>query len=300
MDPTKYIWKNGKLVHWDEAQIHVLSHGLHYGSAVFEGLRFYKTQKGTAVFRLKEHTDRLFYSAKCLQMEIPYSKEEINQAHINLLKENQIDQGYIRPLVYYGYGKMGLNPKGAPVEVAIACWPWGAYLPPEGIDVKITKYIRIHPKSTICDAKICGHYVNSILSVQEIEGSKYQEAMLLDYEGNIAEGPGENFFMVKGNIIYTPPLGAILNGITRATIMKIAKDLGHKVVEKTISPEEAFNSDEAFYTGSAAEVSPIKSIDDNIIGTGEIGPVTKKIRDTYMDAVFGRNKKYEHYLTYID
>lgn len=299
METTKYIWHNGKLTLWNDAKIHVLSHGLHYGSAVFEGLRFYKTEKGPAIFRLEEHTDRLFYSARSLQMEIPYSKEEINQAHINLLKENKIEQGYIRPLVYYGYGKMGLNPKGAPAEVAIACWPWGAYLPPEGIHVKITKYIRIHPKSTVCDAKICGHYVNSILSVQEIEGTKYREAMLLDFEGNIAEGPGENFFMVKDGIIYTPPLGAILNGITRATIIEVAEDLGYKVVEKTISPEVAFNADEAFYTGSAAEVSPIKSIDDNPIGNGKTGPITEKIRDTYMNIVFGRTKKYEHYLTYI-
>ena len=299
METTKSIWFNGKMIPWEEANIHVLTHSLHYGGGVFEGLRVYKTDKGPAIFRLKEHTDRLFYSANVLQLEIPYSKEEINKAHINLVKDCELQSGYIRPLVFSGYGKMGLNPKGAPIETMIACWPWGAYLPEEGIDVKITDYIRIHPKSTVCDAKICGHYVNSILSVQQLEGTHYREAMLLDYNGNIAEGPGENFFMIKDGVIYTPKLGTILKGITRATIFEILEDLGYKLIEKDILPEEAFQCDEAFYVGSAAEVTGIKSINDNKLGDGEVGPVTHKVKDYYMDIVHGRNEKYEKYLSYI-
>ena len=299
METTKSIWKNGKLIAWDEAMTHVLSHSLHYGGAVFEGLRFYETENGPAIYRLEEHTDRLFYSANVLKMEIPFTKEELNQAHIDIVKDSGLQSGYIRPLVYSGYGKMGLNPTGAEIDTIIAVLPWGAYLPKEGIDVKITDYIRIHPQSTVCDAKIAGHYVNSILSVQQLEGTKYQEAMLLDYKGFIAEGPGENFFMVKDGTLYTPKLGTILKGITRETVKEICKDLELELVERDILPEEAFSADECFYVGSAAEVTPIKSIDDNVINGGTPGPVSSQIRDYYMDMVHGRNAKYDHYLTYV-
>ncbi len=297
MEPTKYIWMNGEFIPWDEAKIHVLTHSLHYGGASFEGLRAYKTEKGTAIFRLKDHTERFFYSSEVLKINIPYSQKEINEAHIELIRKNNLEQGYIRPLSFYGYGKMGLNPKGAPVDIMIACWPWGAYLPHDMINVKISPYIRIHPKSTVTDAKITGHYVNSILSVQSLD-ENYQESMLLDYEGNIAEGPGENFFMVKDGVIYTPKLGNILNGITRKTIIELAEYLKIRFEEKVITPKEAFTANEAFYTGTAAEITPIKSIDDNIIGNGKIGPITRRIKDGYMDIVQGRNKDFEKYLTY--
>jgi len=235
MDQTKYIWVNGKLIRWKKARTHILTHALHYGGGVFEGARVYETPRGPAVFRLKEHTDRLFYSAKALSMEIPYSKEEINQAIVYTVKKNKLKEGYIRPIAYFGYGKMGLNPAGAPVDVAIACWPWGKYLSDKPIDVKISKYIRIHPKSGITDAKISGHYVNSIMAVNELAGTKFHEALFLDFKGNIAEGPGENFFIVKKGVVYTPTLGTILKGITRDSIFKIADYLGIRTKEKVLN-----------------------------------------------------------------
>lgn len=299
METTKSIWKNGKLLPWVEATTHVLSHSLHYGSGVFEGLRFYATDKGPAIYRLQDHTDRLFYSAGVLKMNIPFTKEELNKAHIEVVKDSGLQSGYIRPLVYHGYGKMGVNPKGADIDTIIAVLPWGAYLPPEGIDVKISDFIRIHPQSTVCDAKICGHYVNSILSIQQLDGTHYQESMLLDYRGFIAEGPGENFFMVKNGVLYTPKLGTILKGITRQSMKEIAEDLRIEVIEKDLLPQDAFEADECFYVGSAAEVTPIKSIDDHKIGDGKPGPISTKIREYYMDIVHGRNEKYLHYLTFI-
>lgn len=299
METTEYIWHNGKFIPWDEAKVHVLTHALHYGDGAFEGIRAYKTDNGGAVFRLKEHIERLFYSISAFNMTLPYSVDDIVKTTVELLRMNKLEQGYIRPLVYHGYGIMGLNPKGAPVEIAIACWPWGKYLPHEMVDIKTSKYIRIHPRSTIADAKISGHYVNSILAVLELRGTKYHEALFLDADGNVAEGPGENFFMAKGGTLYTPPLGTILDGITRKTVMEFTKAQGINVVEKTISLKEALEADEAFFTGTAAEVTPIKSIDDKVLGNGQLGPFTKKIKETYLDIVYGRNKTYNHYLTYI-
>ena len=296
MEATKYIWINGKMILWDEAKIHILTHSLHYGGGAFEGLRVYDTKRGPAIFRLKDHTTRLFYSAKVLKMDIPYSEEELNAAQVKLVKENGLKQGYIRPIIYYGYGKMGLNPVGAPIEVVLACWPWGAYLPYDMIDVKISSYIRIHPKSTVSDAKLTGHYVNSILAVQELIGTDYHEAMLLDYKGNIAEGPGENFFIIKDGKLYTPQLGNVLKGITRGTVLEIASEAGIEVIEKDITPEEAFQADESFYTGSAAEVVPIRSIDDNVIGNGKVGPITQKLKDSFTELV---NSEDHPYLTYV-
>lgn len=299
MKPTEYIWHNGTLVPWHDAKVHVLTHTLHYGAGAFEGIRVYNTEKGPAVFRLNEHVDRLFYSAGVLRMEIPFSREEIQEAILETLRKNDLAQGYIRPLVYLGYGVMGLNPRGAPVEVAIACWPWGAYLPAEAIDVKVSPYIRIHPQSTVADAKIVGHYVNSILAVLDLRGSEYHEALFLDYEGYIAEGPGENFFMMKDGVLITPPLGTILAGITRQTILEIADSLGIKTREEKITQEFALTADEAFFTGTAAEVTAIRSIDKHLLNRGEVGEVTRKIRDTYLDVVYGRNAEFSHYLSYV-
>ena len=296
MDETEYIWMDGKLVKWKEAKIHVLTHTFHYGGGAFEGIRFYKTGKGIAIFRLKEHIDRLYYSASKLKMEVPYSKEELIKAVKETVKVNKIEEGYIRPICYFGYGKMGVNPKGMAVNCAIAVWPWGKYLGDKNISVKISRYIRIHPKSTHTDAKICGHYVNSILASVEARDKGYDEALLLDYEGNVVEGSGENIFIVKNGKLITPPLGRILNGITRASVIGIAKDEGIKVEEKEIKPEDIYNADEAFFTGTAAEVTAIDSVDDRKI---KGGPVTKKLRDLFMDIVHGKNKKYERWLDYI-
>lgn len=300
MQTTEYIWLNGELIPWADAKIHVLSHGLHYGSGAFEGIRFYNTDKGPAIFRLDEHLKRLVFSASAIGMTLPFSQQQIKDATIDLVRSNKLDTGYIRPLAFYGYGKMGVGPVGAPVEIMIACWPWGAYLPYDMVDIKTSKFIRIPPRATIGEAKLTGSYLNGIFSILDIQGTKYHEALLLDHEGFIAEGPGENFFMVKNNIITTPKLGSILPGITRATIMMLAEKLGYKVIEANITLEEAYKADETFFTGTAAEVTPIHSIDDNVIADGKIGPVTAKIRETYLDIVNGRNKEFVNFLTYVD
>ncbi len=295
---TNSIWHNGKLVPWHEARIHVLTHTLHYGGGAFEGLRFYKTDRGPAIFRLREHFERLFYSADCLKMEIPFSRSQLEDATVELVASNGLSQGYIRPIAFYGYGKMGVNPLGAPVEVAIACWPWGAYLSDGAVDIKVSQYIRIHPKSSISDAKICGHYVNSILAVLDLRGTHYHEALFLDYNGDIAEGPGENFFIIKDGKVYTPPLGAILAGITRSTVVELIRHLGLELIERRISLEEAFDADEAFFTGTAAEVTAIRSIDDRALRTADRGEITQQIKQLYLDVVYGRKKEFEHYLTF--
>lgn len=299
MDEMKSIWMNGRLVPWRDANVHVLTHTLHYGAGAFEGIRVYKTEKGPAVFRLAEHIDRLFYSAAALKMEIPFTRKQIIEGVLETLRANELEQGYIRPLVYLGYGVMGLNPRNAPVDVAIACWKWGAYLPHESIDVKISSFIRIHPQTTVADAKINGHYVNSIMAVLELRGTKYHEALFLDYEGNLAEGPGENLFLIRNGEIFTPQRGNILNGITRDTVIRIASDLGYKVTETVLSPSDAFGADEAFFTGTAAEVTPIQSIDDHVLGKGGVGPVSRKVKDAYLDVVYGRNERYVEYLTFV-
>ncbi len=300
MEETKFIWMDGKLVPWKDAKVHVLVHTLHYGAGVFEGVRFYETDKGPAVFRLKEHIDRLFYSADTLKMKLPYSKGEFIEAVKGTIKKNNISSGYIRPICFFGYGKMGLNPKGAPVNCSIAVWPWGKYLGEAAVKIKTSKYCRIHPKSTHADAKICGHYVNSIFASIEVKDAGYDEALLLDYKGNIAEGPGENIFIVKDNKLITPPLGTILKGITRASVIQLAKDLGIKVEEKTLTLKEAYNADEAFFTGTAAEVTAIESIDDKKIGKKAPGPITIKLRDAFMDIVHGKTEKYKDWLAYVN
>ena len=300
MQEMKEIWQNGVFTPWADAKVHVLTHALHYGDAVFEGIRAYTTQKGPAIFRLKEHMERLHYSAGVIGIKIPYSVEELCKATTELLKRNGLSQGYIRPLAFNGYGVMGLNPTGSPVDMVIACWPWGKYLPHELVDIKSSKYIRIHPKSTVADAKISGHYVNSILAVQELQGTKYHEALFLDLDGNIAEGPGENFFMVKNGEIHTPPLGTILAGITRNTVLQFAKRIGVPVIERQISLEEACLADEAFFTGTAAEISPIRSINDHILAKGEMGAISRQIKDAYQKMVQGEDPEFLHFLTFVD
>jgi branched-chain amino acid aminotransferase len=299
MQVTEFIWHNGEIVPWAEAKVHVLTHTLHYGAGAFEGIRFYHTEKGPAIFRLAAHIDRLLYSADVLGMAMSYPKEEIMETIINLVRVNNIVEGYIRPLVFYGYGKMGVNPAGAPVEFAIACWPWGAYLPHEAVDVKISRYIRIHPDSTIVDAKICGHYVNGVLASLEIQGTHYHEALLLDAQGYISEGVGENLFIIKEGVIYTPKLGTILAGITRETIFKLAAAANIKVVEADLKPADVYSADEAFFTGTAAEVTPIRSVDDHVLNSGEVGVITTLIKSAYHDVVRGKNPEFVDYLTYV-
>lgn len=299
MDITSFIWMNGSFVPWEDAKIHILTHTLHYGLGVFEGIRVYKTSKGPAIFRLQDHVKRLYYSASAMKMEVPWSEKAMNEAIVETVRKNKLEQGYIRPIIYFGYGKMGLNPKGAPVDASVSCWPWGKYLAEGAINVKIVKTIRLHPKSGVTDAKVTGHYFNSINAVLELAGTSYDEALLLDYKGNIAEGPGENFFMVKKGVILTPPLGTILKGITRDTVVKLARDLGYPVKEQLLKPKDILGADEAFFTGTAAEITPIGSIDDQIIAAGKEGSITSVLKNAFMGIVTGKDKKYEKYLTIV-
>jgi len=299
METTKYIWLNGKLVQWENAQVHIISHSLHYGSGVFEGIRAYNTEKGTAVFRLKEHIDRLFFSAGVMGMELPYSKADLIEATRTLLRENKVGACYIRPLAHFGYGVMNVLPINAPIDVSIACWPWGAYLPFEMVDVKIVSHIRLSPKSVHPEAKVSGHYVNGILAASELKGTKYHEALLLDENGYMAEGTGENVFYVKNGELYTPQLGSILAGITRNAVIKFATDLNIKVHEGRLLPKDFYEADEAFFTGTAAEVTPIRSIDDHVLASGEhIGEVTKLLKNKFIEAISGKN--YCDWLAYVN
>ncbi|MCF6288341.1 MAG: branched-chain amino acid transaminase [Proteobacteria bacterium] len=299
MQKTETIWHNGVLVPWDEATTHVLTHTLHYGGGAFEGVRFYKTDKGPAIFRLKEHTERWIYSSEVLGMELDYNYQELFAAQVSTVKANGLEAGYIRPLSYYGYKELGVSSTGNPVEMIIANWYWGKYLPYDMVDIKVSKYKRISPATTEIDAKICGHYIGGILASIELQDTHYHEALFMDHDGNIAEGAGENFFMVKDKVIYTPSLGHILPGITRATIIEIAQFYNYKVVEQKITLEQALNADEAFFTGTAVEVTPIKSINDKNIGTGKLGEVTEFIKQTYDDVVHGRNQDFVKFLTYV-
>lgn len=301
MKKGEKIWFNGKLVNWDEAQVHVLTHTLHYGLGVFEGIRCYLCDDGgSAVFRLKEHTDRLFASAHIAQMKIPFTKDEINSAVIETLKANKLKEGYIRPLVFLAEGSMGIFPKDNPVKVAIAAWEWGAYLGEDGlkkgIRAKMSSFTRHHVNVGMTKAKIVGNYVNSILAKREVIAAGYDEALLLDTDGYVSEGSGENIFMVKDGVLKTTPLTSVLNGITRDVVIKIARDYGITVNEGRFSRDELYIADEAFFTGTAAEITPIRELDDRTIGEGKPGPVTKKIQDTFFDIVKGRNKNYSNWL----
>ncbi len=299
---TKKIWMNGKLVDWGDAKIHVLTHTLHYGSGVFEGIRCYKAAKGPAVFRLREHMQRLHASGKIYFMEIPYSVGELCKATKELIKANGLEECYIRPIAFRGYGEMGLNPLKCPIDVVIATWPWGTYLGEEGlkngIRAKISSFQRISPNVLPPAAKNTGQYANSILAKVEALACGYDEAILLDYRGFVSEGPGENIFVVKNGVIYTPPEHAsILKGITRDSVITIAKDLGYSVVEADILRTSLYAADEVFFTGTAAELTPIREIDSYKIG--KPGPITKKIQETFFNATKGKEKRYEAWLEYV-
>ncbi len=297
------IWMDSKLVDWDDAKVHVLTHALHYGSGVFEGIRAYQAEQGTAIFRLKDHTDRLFNSAKILRLDIPYSKEEITQAIKETIKINGLDNCYIRPLIYRGFNKLGLNPFSCPVQVMIAAWEWGAYLGEEaltkGIKAMVSSWQRSHINSTSAKAKICANYINSIFANMEAVESGAEEAILLDSNGYVAEGPGENIFWVKNGIIYTPPLTAVLEGITRNTVITIAKDMNYDIREEFVARDVLYLADEAFFVGSAAELTPIREIDCYTIDSGERGPVSKKIQEKLFDIFKGKEKKYIDWLDFV-
>lgn len=295
-----YIWKNGNLISWNEAQTHVLAHSLHYGSGVFEGIRCYKTDQGSAVFKLREHIVRFFYSARQLGMQIQYSIDDICQAVIETLDKNGCEEGYIRPLAYYGYGSMKVVPTpDVPIDMIIACWPWENYLTINTVDVMTSPYIRIHPKSTVPDAKITGHYVNSLLAGLAIKNTHYHEALLLDADGYVAEGSAENIFIVKDGKIITTPEGTILVGITRNTIMHIAEEFDIPVEEKLFTPEEIYTADEAFFCGTAVEVTAIRSLDDRIIGENNPSVITEKIKKRYHQIVRGQASRYHAALTFV-
>lgn len=294
---------DGTFVNWDDAQVHIMTHTLHYGLGAFEGIRCYKTPKGPAVFKLDEHVKRLFRSAHIFLIDIPFTEEEIKQAIIDTVKVNKLQECYIRPLVYIGYGAMGLYPKGNPVRVAVAAWPWGAYLGEDGLEkgirVKVSSFIRNHVNSNMSRGKICGYYVNSQIAKKEAISCGYDEALLLDTEGYISEGSGENIFIVRNDILKTTPLTSILEGITRDSIITLAGDAGIEVVEARFTRDEVYICDEAFFTGTAAEVTPIRELDGRMIGDGKAGTITKKLQALFFDTVKGKGKKYEHWLTYV-
>jgi len=303
MNEAKWIWLNGSLVPWKKAQVHFLAHALHYGSAVFEGIRCYETPKGPAVFRLTDHVKRLFYSADVFGMKIPYTEKEVYDAVIGTVKANKLRECYIRPIAYYGYGQMGLNPVGAKVDFGIAAWPWGAYLGAEGLEngirMKISDWVRPPTHIMPTNAKVSGNYVNSIVAKLDAVKTGFEEAILLDCNGNVAECTGENIFIVKNNVLVSPPTDNTLKGITRDSIMRIAKDSGIAVKEKFFKKEELYAADEAFLTGTAAEVTPIREIDNKTIGAGKPGPVTKKLQAKFYEIVKGKDKKYEKWLDFV-
>lgn len=300
MQPTEFIWLNGTFVKWKDAKVHILSHTLHYGSGAFEGIRCYKTPRGPAIFKLDDHVKRMISSFSIFGVQCPYTEERIKNAIKETVRVNWLEEGYIRPILFFGYGEMGLkNLAKCEINLAVACWPWGSYLGERAIRAKISSIRRISPLSLVTSAKICGHYVNSILASKEVKKLKYDEAIMLDYRGNVSEGPGENIFIVKNKRIYTPTLGSILAGITRGSVITIATDLGYKVREKEIKPKDLFSADECFFTGTAAEVTAIGKIENKKIGNGEIGEATAKIKRVYMDAVHGKIKRYQNWLTYL-
>jgi len=300
-DRDGWIWFDGQMVPWRQATIHVLTHSLHYGMAVFEGVRAYHTAQGTAVFRLPEHTRRLFNSAKIFQIDIPFSPQELVEAQRSVVRENQLDSCYIRPLVWVGSEKLGVSKAGNKIHVAIAAWPWGAYLGEEGlrrgIRVKTSSYARHHVNVSMVRAKASGYYINSILANAEVTAHGYDEALLLDTDGYVSEGAGENVFMVRDGVLYTPDLASCLDGITRNAVITLAQDLGIEVREKRMTRDEMVCADELFFTGTAAEVTPIRELDDRRIGEGARGPVTERLQSLFFDVVNGRAERYAHWLT---
>ena len=302
-DRDGVIWFDGKMVDWRDAKIHVLTHTLHYGMGVFEGLRAYKTEQGAAIFRLQAHTDRLFESAAIMNMDMPFDKETLNKAQIAAVAENHLESGYVRPMCFYGSEGMGLRADNLKVHVMVAAWEWGAYLGQESLDngirIRKSSFMKNDSHPSMYLAKANGNYINSMLALDEAMSKGYDEALLLDSKGNVAEGSGENIFMIKDGVLYTPTLVASLNGITRNTIMTLAKETGHDVVETTIKIEELYDADEVFFTGSAAEVTPIREIDDIAIGNGSRGPITEKLQTMYFDLVHGRLDTHKDWLTLV-
>ncbi|MEY3861912.1 MAG: hypothetical protein RIR60_278 [Pseudomonadota bacterium] len=302
-DRDGVIWYDGKMVNWRDATTHVLTHTLHYGMGVFEGVRAYKTDKGTAIFRLKEHTDRLFRSAHILQMKMPYSKEEMMEAQKAAVRENNLESAYMRPMAFYGAEAMGISAKTLSTHVIVAAWKWGAYMGQDALDngirVKTSSFSRHHVNITMCKAKANGNYMNSILAHQEAALDGYDEALLLDVDGFVAEGSGENIFIIRNGKLYTPDLTSALEGITRDTILQLAAEIGLSVIEKRITRDEVYSADEAFFTGTAAEVTPIRELDRRSIGSGTAGPITKQLQKMYFDAVTGKSAKHADWLTLV-
>jgi len=300
-DRDGMIWMDGAFVPWRDANVHVLTHTLHYGMGVFEGIRAYNTQQGPAIFRLREHTRRFFDSAKILNMTLPYSRETIDQACIDAVRENGLESGYIRPMAFLGSEGMGLRADNLKVHVIVAAWDWGSYLGADnmahGIRIKTSSLSRHHVNVSMCRAKANGHYINSMLALQEAVACGYDEALLLDVDGFVAEGSGENFFIIRDGVIYTPELTSALAGVTRNAVVHIAEDLGYELREKRITRDEVYTCDEAFFTGTAAEVTPVRELDDRVIGNGTRGPITEHIQKTFFDQVEGRRDAYPEWLT---
>ncbi|HEB60150.1 MAG TPA: branched-chain amino acid transaminase [Gammaproteobacteria bacterium] len=303
-DRDGVIWFDGEMVPWREAQVHVLTHTLHYGMGVFEGLRAYRTEKGTAIFRLEAHTDRLFRSAHIMGMKIPFDKATINAAHLAAVRDNKLETAYIRPMCFYGAEGMGLRADNLRVHVIVAAWDWGAYLGDDGLEkgirIKTSSFTRHHVNISMCKAKANGHYINSMLALQEALRDGYDEALLLDVDGFVAEGSGENLFVIRDGVIYTPELTSALEGITRDTIFHLARELGYEVREKRITRDEVYVADEAFFTGSAAEVTPIRELDGRQIGNGARGPITEQLQTRYFDLVHGRLDGHDDWLALVD
>ncbi len=298
MNDIKFIWLNGDIVPYEKSGVSILSHSLHYGSAVFEGIRCYKTEDGPAIFRLKDHIGRLFNSSSVVGMDIPYSREDIISAVIEVVKHNELKECYIRPIIFYG-DKMGLLPTDASLHFAIIAWEWDKYFKKESVSVRVSSFKRIHPDSAVLSAKVSGHYSNSIMASLEARASGYDEALFLDHEGCIAEGPGENIFFIKDDVFHTPREGKIFPGITRDSIIFIINNMGFKVEETDIKPEDIEGYDEAFFVGTATEVNSISKIDGHIFGEGGEGPKTEKVRDAYKATVSGRLPAYKHWLDFV-
>jgi branched-chain amino acid aminotransferase len=300
---TDKIWMDGKLVPWDEAQVHVLTHALHYGLGVFEGIRCYETAKGPAVFRLQEHVKRLVTSAHIFMMDLPFSEGEISEAVLETVRVNKVKECYIRPIAFIGYGAMGLYVRENPINVVIAVWPWGTYLGEEGLEkgirIKTSSFVRSHVNTNMTRAKVTGYYVNSQLAKREALMSGYDEALLLDSDGYVSEGSGENIFVVRDGVIKTTPPTSILEGITRESVMIFAKEQGIPVKEERFTRDEVYIADEAFFTGTAAEITPISELDGRAIGGGGRGQITKKLQDIFFDTVRGKNPEHESWLTYV-
>jgi len=304
VEKANYIWLDGDFIPWDEARVHILTHTLHYGLGVFEGIRAYQCHDGrTAIFRLKEHIQRLYDSAHVMQLDIPFTQDQVEAASAELLRRNQQKEAYLRPLVFVGDGVMGLNPGANPIRVTIISWVWGAYLGDEGlkqgIRLKTSAFTRHHVRIMMTKTKTVGNYVNSILAKREAIQAGYDEAMLLDTEGYVSEASGENIFMVKNGVLRTPPLTSILPGITRDAVLTLARDLGVTVREGKFSLDDLYLADEAFLTGTAAEVTPVREVDGRRIGPGSPGPITQKLQTVFFGAVKGQDPKYQHWLTYI-